>query len=86
MSTLINEWIGTAQKNEYNKEQISDKRVVEQAMREVDQIVNLEVGTVRIGEQRNNNYKVAWKKLEKYLEDGTKQNKASKRRKCKVSC
>ena len=71
MSTLINEWIGTAQKNEYNKEQISDKRVVEQAMREVDQIVNLEVGTVKIGEQRNNNYKVAWKKLEKYLEDGT---------------
>ena len=37
---------------------------------EVKQEVYLEVGAVKIVEQRCNNWKEAWKKLRKYMEDG----------------
>ena len=59
---------------------------------EVKQEVDLEVGAVKIVEQRCNNWKEAWKKLRKYMEDGRggggskTKRKTSKRRKSKVNC
>ena len=44
--------------------------MAKQAIEEVNQEVDLEVGTVKIVEQRCNNWKEAWKKLRKYMEDG----------------
>ena len=44
-------------------------------MEEVNQEVDFEVGAVKIGEQRCNNWEVAWKKLKKFHEDKGKQSK-----------
>lgn len=44
--------------------------MAKQAIEEVNQEVDLEVGAVKIVEQRCNNWKEAWKKLRKYMEDG----------------
>ena len=44
--------------------------MAKQAIEEVNQEVDLEVGAVKIAEQRCNNWKEAWKKLRKYIEDG----------------
>ena len=40
-----------------------------------NQEVDFEVGVVKIGEQRSNNWEVAWKKFREYLDDGRKQSK-----------
>ena len=45
-------------------------------MEEVKQEVDFKVGVVKIGEQRCNNWEVAWKKLKTFLEDGGKQSKS----------
>ena len=44
-------------------------------MEEVNQEVDFEVGVIKSGEQRCNNWEAAWKKLKKFLEDGGKQSK-----------
>ena len=44
--------------------------MAKQPIEEVNQEVDLEVGAVKIVEQRCNNWKEAWKKLRKYMEDG----------------
>ena len=67
--------------------------MAKQPIEEVNQEVDLEVGAVEIVEQRCNNWKEAWKKLRKYMEDGgvrggggKTKRKTSKRRKSKVNC
>ena len=44
--------------------------MAKQPIEEVNQEVDLEVGAVKIVEQRCSNWKEVWKKLRKYMEDG----------------
>ena len=57
-------------------------------MEGVNEEVDFEVGAVKIGERRCNNWEVAWKKFKQFLEDGGSKahGKTSIRRKSKVYC
>ena len=75
MAMSKNEWIMSAWRNEIHKEQISLKREAENAMINVNSIVEFDEGSVIIYEERYTEWKMGWKKLKKILRDGQKRSK-----------
>ena len=75
MATSIDEWIKVAWKNEMNKEQTSQKREAEAAMREMEVVATFGEGYVGLDQERYVDWKEAWKKLKKKLSEGEKKNR-----------
>ena len=75
MAMSKNEWIMSAWRNEIHKEQTSLKREAENAMINVNAVVEFDEGSMTINEERYTDRNLGWKKLKKILSEGQKRNK-----------
>ena len=67
MAVATNEWIKIAWRNDSQKKQISLKKEAEKVIRKTEVIVSFDEESVIIGEESYTEWKGAWKKLKKIL-------------------
>ena len=67
---IEDKWMRLAWRNESQKEQISQKKEAEKAMRNVEVTVSFDEWSVSIGEESYTEWKEGWKNLEKILPGG----------------
>ena len=70
MAVSNSEWIRASWINECRKEQMSVKREAEEAMRKVNGQVEFTIGEIKIGNDRYEDWKAAWRKMKNILKEG----------------